>query len=392
MTTHSCDVAVIGGGMIGCFAALFLRRRGKRVVVLEKGAAGAQASGVNFGNIRLQGRHREQYPLSLRAQDLWECMPELVGEDCEVRRTGHLYVALADEQLAKMEATAAEATAAGVEVELIGGNDARRRWPWLSALVRGACLSRRCAAANPRLVGPAVARAALAAGAILHESTRAVAITKPGADFRIETDRGLVVEAPILINAAGAWGAEIAASFGEPVPLTAAAPPMMVTEPMPYVVGPAVQAVDGTIVLRQIERGNIIIAGFPRGPSDPVANRAPVPPRKIVAAMKRLGEVAPSLGHAGIIRVWSGIEGYLPDMLPVIGPSLSTPGLIHAFGLCGHGFQIGPGVGACLADLAADGTTATPLQAMSIGRFAGGVALDEKFKKEFDQALVAARS
>jgi sarcosine oxidase subunit beta len=85
-----------------------------------------------------------------------------------------------------------------------------------------------------------------------------------------------------------------------------------------------------------------------------------------------------------VIRVWSGIEGYLPDMVPVIGPSRTTPGLFHAFGFCGHGFQIGPGVGLCLSEMIVDGGTATPLEPFSISRFENAVETDEKFRREFD--------
>ena len=49
MTSTSVDVAIIGGGLMGCFSAYFLRRRGKSVAIIEKGKAGAAASGVNFG-------------------------------------------------------------------------------------------------------------------------------------------------------------------------------------------------------------------------------------------------------------------------------------------------------------------------------------------------------
>ena len=82
-----------------------------------------------------------------------------------------------------------------------------------------------------------------------------------------------------------------------------------------------------------------------------------------------LSRLVPSLRSAQIIRFWSGIEGYLPDMSPIIGPSATTPGLFHAFGFCGHGFQLGPGVGAVMADLVAKGATDTPIDAFSIARF-----------------------
>jgi sarcosine oxidase subunit beta len=61
----------------------------------------------------------------------------------------------------------------------------------------------------------------------------------------------------------------------------------------------------------------------------------------------------------------------MPDVLPVIGPSRTRPGLIHAFGFSGHGFALGPAVGAVLAELVLDGRTGTPLEGFDICRFAG---------------------
>jgi len=55
VAASAADVIVVGGGIMGCAAALELRRRGRAVVLLERGAVGAQASGVNFGHVRTQG-------------------------------------------------------------------------------------------------------------------------------------------------------------------------------------------------------------------------------------------------------------------------------------------------------------------------------------------------
>ncbi len=57
-------------------------------------------------------------------------------------------------------------------------------------------------------------------------------------------------------------------------------------------------------------------------------------------------------------------------MLPVMGPSGTTPGLFHAFGFSGHGFQLGPGVGDTMAELIATGETDIPLHDFRIQRFA----------------------
>jgi sarcosine oxidase subunit beta len=386
MTTRLFDAAVIGGGLVGSWTAFFLARRGARVALLEKGTVGAQSSGVNFGNLRLQGRHPTQYPLSLRAHAIWEHLEELVGETCEFSATGHLYLALNEKEAGKLAGYAAAGESHGLAIERHDGDTACRRWPWLAGIVHAATYSARDATANPRLVTPVVARAAARLGATVMQNCRVIAIDRRDGEFRLTTETGMTVTAPQVVNAAGAWAVEIARAFGESAPIFPAGPPQFVTEPLPYRIVPSVQTIDGSVICRQIPRGNIIVAGYPRTASDPIANRAPVPPLKTLNTMAHLRRLIPFLATARVIRVWSGIEGYLPDMLPVIGPSATTPGMFHAFGFCGHGFQIGPGVGAVLSDLVVDGRTATPIDACSIARFDKPVVADEKWAKEFDAA------
>ena len=94
-------MAIIGGGLMGCFSAYFLRQRGRSVAVIEKGEACAAASAVNFGNLRLQGRNPAEFPLSLRAHAIWEDLARLTGEDCGVIRCGHVYLGFARERPAE---------------------------------------------------------------------------------------------------------------------------------------------------------------------------------------------------------------------------------------------------------------------------------------------------
>jgi sarcosine oxidase subunit beta len=384
MTRLSADVAIIGGGLIGVWSAYFLAKRKQRVVLLEKGVVGAQSSGTNFGNLRLQGRFPGQYPLSLRSQALWEQIGDLIGDACEFETTGHLYFASSEEERKKIEAYAAVSEFYGLTIEHLDRADIRRRYPWLSEKAFAATYSARDATANPRLVTPAVARAAKALGATVVENCLVTDLRAGNGVFSLETDTCLSVDCGQVINCAGAWALAVTQQFGETAPLFPAGPPQFVTEPFPYFIKPSVQAVDGTVIFRQIPRGNVILAGYPRTAADPVANRAPVPLAKTLAAMRDLGAAVPVLQSCHVIRVWSGIEGYLPDMIPVIGPSLTMPGLFHAFGFCGHGFQIGPGVGLCLSELILDGETPTPLSPFSIGRFTGSIEADEKFRREFD--------
>ena len=203
------------------------------VAVIEKGAVGSQASGVNFGNVRLEGRHPTEFPLALRAMEQWEQIEELIGERCEFTPCGHSYIALDPKELPRLERYQREGTAGGLEIELLGANDVRRRFPY----ARSGCLRRDvvASATAPPIRGlrRPQSRVRRARSGRDFPNTRVVAIEAAGERFRVVTDRELAVEAPFVVNAAGAWGNEIAEQFGETTPMFPAAPPNFVTEPLP---------------------------------------------------------------------------------------------------------------------------------------------------------------
>jgi sarcosine oxidase, subunit beta len=123
------DVAIIGGGTAGCAAALLLARRGVTVALFERRTVGSQASGVNYGGVREQGRAFAELPLSRRSRRLWDQLPALIGSDCEFEASGHLKLARSEEQLASLEAFASGAAEHELEIELISGNVLRDRYP-----------------------------------------------------------------------------------------------------------------------------------------------------------------------------------------------------------------------------------------------------------------------
>ncbi|TMV67297.1 FAD-binding oxidoreductase, partial [Thioclava sp. BHET1] len=180
-------------------------------------------------------------------------------------------------------------------------------------------------------------------------------------------------EAGVLLNCAGAWGAQIAEDFAEPVPLSIHGPQMGVTEPLPHRILPVVGiwSQGHGAYLRQVERGNIVFGGgVERVAVPPGQAHARIDPARLTAQLRAAVQLVPALRDVAVIRQWSGCEGYVQDGLPVMGPSSTTPGLFHAFGFCGHGFQLGPGVGDAMAELIATGECATPLEPFHISRFA----------------------
>ncbi|MBS0419903.1 MAG: FAD-binding oxidoreductase [Proteobacteria bacterium] len=364
------DVLIIGGGIVGCSAALFLAWRKAGVVLIEKDTIGSKASGVNFGGLRINGREPAEIALSVRAREFWGRIREHVGHDCEVEFSGHLEVAYNEQKMAVMERWAQMARGHRLVPELLSSTQLRAEYPWLSGSLIGGCRMPADGSANPRLATPFIGLAARRAGADILEHTSVAHAERDGEGFKVTTSTGDVFRARVLINAAGAWGGQIAQSFGDSVPWLTLAPQMVVSEPLPYRIRGIVDCEVGGryLYIRQIPRGNVL---FGRGPGrvDLEADRAFVIPQNGFNASNIALGLVPFLAPYHIIRTWSGVEGKLPDSLPVLDVSPKVPGLIHAFGFSGHGFQLGPGSGGVLADLALDGTTATDISGFRIGRF-----------------------
>ena len=229
----SADVAIIGGGLVGSSAALALRRSGFSVVLLDKGFCGAQASGVNYGGVRRQGRPPAQIPLSQRAHAIWPRLKELIGIDGEFSASGHLKLARTEAEMVSLEHYATLVADMRLDLELIGHNGLRERFPWIAEGIVGASLCPGDGHANPRLVSAAFARAAARKGATVLEQTAVHHVDKTPGGFRLSAGDGLEIRATHLVNSAGAWAAPFAEAFGEHVPLGRIYPCLIVTEPLP---------------------------------------------------------------------------------------------------------------------------------------------------------------
>ncbi|MDR5741235.1 FAD-dependent oxidoreductase [Caballeronia sp. LZ016] len=367
------DVIVIGGGIIGTATAFFLRRRQRSVILLERGLTGQQASGVNFGGVRRQGRALEQLAMSNRALETWRRSRELLGEDVEFMPSGHTRVCYHAHDAEYFHRYAADARAYGLDLEVLDGAAMFKRFPHLGRDVLAASVSPLDGHANPRLAAPAFGRAASRLGARIVENTEVVRIEKEAGGFRVESAAGEVYRAEQVLVCAGAWADTLCTQAGEPVPLVARGPQMAVTEPVPYVLSASMGVYTSikqeSVYYRQVARGNIVLGGGPPGPADALTRRASVLPENTVAQMAQFLRMVPAMRPLHVIRVWSGVESYLPDSEPVIGPSSKVDGLFYAFGFSGSGFQIGPGVGETLAELLDTGSTSIDLSSFSVRRF-----------------------
>ncbi|MDX1605472.1 MAG: FAD-dependent oxidoreductase [Candidatus Competibacterales bacterium] len=367
--TRNADVCIIGGGIHGCSAALHLALADRRVILLERDHVGRHASGVNAGGVRRLGRDFAELPLAQASMRLWHRIEELVHDDCGFVASGQVKVAENETELARLRHRVEQVRALGHDHEELIDADELRHWiPALAPHCVGALVVRDDGHANPFRTVQAFRRRAIALGARFHEGVAVTGLRRVGRVWRISTGAG-TFEAATVVNCAGAWGAEIAGWVGEPVPLRAEAPMLMVSERLRPFLSPVVGAAGRTLSFKQQANGTLIIGGGHRGEADPGRGRTRLDWSRLAINARTVTALFPQLRDLRLVRAWAGIEGVLPDGLPVYGPGRNEEGLIHAFGFSAHGFQLGPASGRVIAELVTQGRSAIPLDGLGIGRF-----------------------
>lgn len=365
----TADAIIIGGGIHGCSTALHLALRGLRPVLIEKDYAGRHASGVNAGGVRQLARHVAEIPLSQRSMDLWEHIGDLVDDDCGFECHGQVLVAENETELQVMRERVDDLTLRGfTHEELIDGPELRRLVPAVAETCPGGVVSRRDGAADPARTTQAFRRKAEALGTRVFEGLVVTHVARDGRDF-VVTAGERVFRAPILVNAAGAWSGKFAAMLGEPAPVEAIAPMLMITSRVPAFIRPVVILRGRKLSFKQFPNGTVMIGGGYLGRAYPEENATVLDWDKLRQNARTVWDLFPVMRDATIIRAWAGIESRMPDDIPVVGPSARHAGLFHQFGFSAHGFQLGPGTGAMMAELIVTGQTNTPIDGLGIGRF-----------------------
>jgi sarcosine oxidase, subunit beta len=252
--------------------------------------------------------------------------------------------------------------------ELIDRAELKRLVPAVSDHCPGGVVSRRDGAADPFRTTQAFRRRAVEAGAEVIEGAVVRDMVRQGNVWRVETSDG-PIEAPKVVNAAGAWADRIAARLGEPVPLEVIAPMLMVSSRVAPFIEPVVILRGRKLSFKQLANGTVVIGGGHLATPHRDENRTVLDWSKLATSARTVWELFPAMREATIVRAWAGIEARMPDDIPVVGPSSTSEGVYHQFGFSAHGFQLGPGTGAMMAELVVTGRTNTPIDGLGIGRF-----------------------
>lgn len=361
------DVAVIGGGVIGCSVAYYLAKAGARVAVLERAVVGAGASSVNSGVVSLATK-KPGLALDL-AQASQRLYPELgreLGADLEYVADGGMVIAETETEAAYLEEMAAAQQAAGVPLRVLDAAECRKLNPLLEARILTGVYCPTDAQANPFKVTQAFANAAHANGTVVLTGIDVQGIETAGDRVTgVRTSRGLV-RARWVINAAGARAGEIGAMVGVPHDIVPRRGQMIVLEAAdampPMRVGSA-----GALLAKHKGAAGSINAAFAYtskpisgtvllGGTNEFAGFDSRTTQEALAEISRLAVRAmPEIGRLQAIRAWAGLRPYSPKG-PILGHAGGPRGYAAAIGHGGDGVALSPITGVYLAEyIARDG-------------------------------------
>jgi glycine/D-amino acid oxidase-like deaminating enzyme len=360
------DVVIIGGGLLGTALSYYLATAGVEVTLLERNDLNREASGTNAGSFHFQialhqltdnmteaddKRLVDETKLMLDAAKLWDDIEKELDADLGVHFTGGFMVAETREELQVLRDKQRIENAAGLETHVLTGNEMREFAPYLAPDLSGIAFCPREGHANPLLVGPAYAYRAHELGTQIRtncEVTRIEQITGiPGYRFRVHTNRGTIL-CNRVVNASGAWTAELSSQLGLNLPMGLSGLHVNVTEPREYFLKSMVQHIGRRLTLKQTTNNTFIIGGgwpsreekFPLRYSniwESAAGNAAVAVR-----------VLPMLKDVQLVRVWSGVWAYTNDFKPILGESEKIPG--YHIAMVPTGFTLGPMVSKMLAE------------------------------------------
>jgi glycine oxidase len=375
---HTADAIVIGGGIIGCSIAFRLAQARLKVMVLDRGKPGAEASSAAAGMLAPQGERVEPPAFSelcLASRDLYRRfvaeIEETSGRAVGYRQDGSLLVALDDEQAEELRGLRRAQRGRGLRLELLEPGEVHRRvrglapglrlglfvpgdhWVDNEALVQA--LVESCRRLGVKFQGGQAATRLIVKGGRVEG-------VPAGADSSRQRRAGYNYSAATFVLAAGCWSQELVAPFGINLAMQPCRGQMLefdTPEQLPLVV----RAGHHYLVPRRKRR--ILVgttaeyAGFQKA----------VTGGGLRSILEGVGRLAPLVSQLRFRRAWAGLRPDTADHLPILGYG-ELENLVFATGHFRNGILLAPITAQLISELLLTATTSRPIAAYAPTRFA----------------------
>ncbi|MFQ1701669.1 NAD(P)/FAD-dependent oxidoreductase [Loktanella agnita] len=337
------DIAIIGGGIMGCATALRVAEGGMSAIVLDQGDLGQGASGVNAGTLSLQIKRVKLMPYALKGHHLWEEMGDAVG----FAKTGGYTLAFNAREAEMLQERQTLKADAGAPIEFVSNNRLRAAEPNLTQKVEAASFCAEDGYANSSLTGQYYRGRLRDASIPYREGCKVTAIDR-GTVFTLQTPQGPTRATRILL-AAGAWLKPLAALLDVDLPVNARVNTVSVTERMPALMSSVIGHATGLLTMKQKANGTVLVGGGWQGIGTPQEGRGTVNAATVKPNLALAQYAVPALAKARVTRSWTGFEANVPDFYPLAG---ALPGITDAYvlGCVRGGYTIGPYIGQLMGE------------------------------------------
>jgi sarcosine oxidase, subunit beta len=363
------EVVVIGAGVTGAASAYELSRSGVKTAIIEAGEVGSVASGASAGGVRQQNRDPRELPIAMKAIQRWPHLEEELGADLHYLQDGHVHLVEYEADLPAVEARVQREQEAGLEIEMVYGDDLRALVPGVAPHIIAGSYCWTDGHAMPPWVAKAFTQAAIRHGATLYQFTQVTGFTIEHERITgVETNQGHLA-CDWVINAAGAWGKELARLAGVELPIETRALQMLLTEQMPLKLKQVLGCVSKQVSLKQIPTGSYLIGGGWDGKVFQDRRFGRVRSGSITGSAAHSSTIYPLLKETHLLRSWTGLEAVTVDGVPILGPVPDLQGFLVACGFSGHGFALAPQIGVIMREFITTGEPSVPVDGLSIQRF-----------------------
>jgi D-hydroxyproline dehydrogenase subunit beta len=375
----SCEVAVVGAGIVGAATAFELQERGVDVLLLDRGEVSGGTTGLGEGNVLCSDKDAgAELALTVAGLRLYDEIEARLGVLARIRRKGALIVHRTGESWAGEPARVERLRAVGVDGRLIEPAELRAMEPQLTGEVQGASFFPDDLQCDPR----AIARGLASAVARVQTGVAVEAIEVAGDRVTgLRTSAGRLACGAAVI-AAGPWSRGLAEAAGVALPLEPRKGQLVRLRAQrrdePFLRHKVVEAayldsvasveagLQVTTVAETTWEGDVLVGssrerrGFDLAVDDAVTR----------AMLERALALLPGLRELAVDAAWAGLRPWLPDHLAAIGPSGAVAGLWLATGHEGAGVALGPITGRLISQLYVGEAPEVDVTAFAPDRFA----------------------
>jgi sarcosine oxidase, subunit beta len=384
MSTETFDVVIIGAGSVGNPTAAFLAERGIKALVIDQFASPGQGSNkAAIGGIRATHSTPAKIQLCLESLRIFSTWEETHGDNIEWAQCGYVFVAYREEDEQTLRALLKIQQAAGLNISWLSRDEMIALVPGIAREgLRGGTYSPEDGSASPMMSAIAFYRRAVEQGVQYRFNERVTGlIRRRGTVVGVRTDKGGYATETV-INAGGAWAKGVAAFAGLDVPVAPDSHEACITEPVAQFLKPMlvdIRPAEGSknYYFYQHKPGGLVACITPE-PAIVGTDRRETSSYLPMIARRMVG-LMPKLANVKVRRTWRGLYPMTPDGSPIIGWEPELEGYVHAEGMCGQGYMLGPGVGMLLTRMLTD--TQKPEDAITLAEltpkraFAGTEAL-----------------